>query len=149
MIKEQSRRDDMESLGYVFLYFIRGSLPWQGLRATNKKQKYERICEKKQETTIEQLCKGYPQEFAQYMTYCRKLEFTDKPDYVYLRALFRDLLQREGHKFDLIFDWMTQDGVTLKLYFLKNFNSFFPFYRLNQLKQRQLILIHSQLLLLH
>jgi len=54
---EQSRRDDMESLGYVLMYFLRGSLPWQGLKAATKRQKYERISEKKMATPIEEL--GY------------------------------------------------------------------------------------------
>ena len=59
-VSEQSRRDDMESLGYVFMYYLRGSLPWQGLKAATKRQKYERISEKKMSTPIEELCKGYP-----------------------------------------------------------------------------------------
>jgi len=106
---EQSRRDDLESLGFVFMYFIRGSLPWQGLRAQTKKLKYEKISQKKIETKIEELCQGYPEEFAQYLNYCRNLRFEDKPDYYYLRTLFRNLFQREGHKYDFIFDWMTQN----------------------------------------
>lgn len=52
----------MESLGYVFMYFLRGSLPWQGLKAATKRQKYERISEKKMSTPIEELCKGFPCE---------------------------------------------------------------------------------------
>jgi serine/threonine protein kinase len=63
---EQSRRDDLESLGYVFLYFLRGSLPWQGLQAVTKKQKYEKISEKKMRTPFEVLCKGFPNEFVLY-----------------------------------------------------------------------------------
>ena len=91
---EQSRRDDLESLGYVFMYFLRGSLPWQGLRANTKKQKYQKIMEKKMATPIDLLCKGFPDEFRIYFEYCRALRFADKPDYSYLRRLFKDLALR-------------------------------------------------------
>jgi casein kinase 1 len=128
---EQSRRDDMESLGYVLMYFLRGSLPWQGLKAGNKKQKYEKISERKIATSTEvnhcslkltvfttigilvfivfpqlqALCRGYPTEFASYFHYCRSLRFEDAPDYQYLKRLFRDLFIREGFQFDYVFDW--------------------------------------------
>ncbi|XP_076932021.1 casein kinase 1-like protein 1 isoform X1 [Bidens hawaiensis] len=102
---EQSRRDDLESLGYVLMYFLRGSLPWQGLKAGNKKQKYEKISQKKVSTSIEALCRGYPTEFASYFHYCRSLRFEDKPDYAYLKRIFRDLFIREGFQFDYVFDW--------------------------------------------
>ncbi|XP_021632934.1 casein kinase 1-like protein 10 isoform X2 [Manihot esculenta] len=125
---EQSRRDDLESLGYVLMYFLRGSLPWQGLRAGTKKQKYDKISEKKVSTCIEiqslmplyacvssgwailmadseVLCKSYPSEFVSYFHYCRSLRFEDKPDYSYLKRLFRDLFIREGYQFDYVFDW--------------------------------------------
>ncbi|KAG2236635.1 hypothetical protein INT48_000190 [Thamnidium elegans] len=102
---EQSRRDDLESLGYVLMYFCRGSLPWQGLKATTKKQKYDRIMEKKMTTPTELLCRTFPSEFAIYLNYTRSLRFDDKPDYAYLRKLFRDLFVREGYTYDYIFDW--------------------------------------------
>ncbi|KAM3234329.1 Casein kinase I isoform epsilon [Capsicum chinense] len=102
---EQSRRDDLESLGYVLMYFLRGSLPWQGLKAGTKKQKYDKISEKKMLTPIEALCKSYPSEFVSYFHYCRSLRFEDKPDYSYLKRLFRDLFIREGYQFDYVFDW--------------------------------------------
>lgn len=102
---EQSRRDDLESLGYVLMYFLRGSLPWQGLRAGTKKQKYDKISEKKMLTPVEMLCKNYPSEFTSYFHYCRSLRFDDKPDYSYLKRLFRDLFIREGYQFDYVFDW--------------------------------------------
>lgn len=102
---EQSRRDDMESLGYVMMYFNRGSLPWQGLKATNKKQKYEKISEKKMSTPIEVLCKGFPAEFAMYLNYCRSLRFEESPDYMYLRQLFRILFRTLNHQYDYTFDW--------------------------------------------
>ncbi|KAL9443608.1 hypothetical protein AB3S75_016885 [Citrus x aurantiifolia] len=102
---EQSRRDDLESLGYVLLYFLRGSLPWQGLKAATKKQKYDKICEKKLSTPIEVLCKSHPVEFASYIHYCHSLTFDQRPDYGFLKRLFRDLFSREGYEFDYIFDW--------------------------------------------
>ncbi|XP_064964455.1 uncharacterized protein LOC103984711 isoform X2 [Musa acuminata AAA Group] len=102
---EQSRRDDLESLGYVLMYFLQGSLPWQGLKAGTKKQKYEKISYRKVATSIEALCQGYASEFASYFHYCRSLRFDDKPDYAYLKRLFRELFIREGFQFDYVFDW--------------------------------------------
>ncbi|XP_075397910.1 casein kinase I isoform X2 [Tenrec ecaudatus] len=102
---EQSRRDDMESLGYVLMYFNRTSLPWQGLKAATKKQKYEKISEKKMSTPVEVLCKGFPAEFAMYLNYCRGLRFEEAPDYMYLRQLFRILFRTLNHQYDYTFDW--------------------------------------------
>jgi serine/threonine protein kinase len=102
---EQSRRDDMESLGFVLMYFVRGSLPWQGLRATTKKQKYQRILECKQATHPDQLCRGYPSEFRDYFVHCSTLGFEDRPDYRYLKRIFRDLFERQCFEDDGIFDW--------------------------------------------
>lgn len=70
LFPEQSRRDDLESLGYVLMYFNLGSLPWQGLKAATKRQKYERISEKKMSTPIEVLCKGYPCKFLLFLVFC-------------------------------------------------------------------------------
>jgi casein kinase 1 len=102
---EQSRRDDLEAIGYVLMYFNRGSLPWQGLKANGKKEKYEKIMEKKMSTPIEVLCKHFPSEFVTYLNYCRSLRFEDRPDYAYLRRLLKDLFFREGYQYDFVFDW--------------------------------------------
>ena len=109
---EQSRRDDLESLGYVLMYFIRGSLPWQGLKAATKKQKYEKISEKKVSTPPEALCKGYPHEFNVYLNYCRSLRFDEAPDYSYLRKdLFRKMfLKKLNYQYDYNFDWNDAAG---------------------------------------
>jgi len=104
---EQSRRDDMEALGYILIYFLQGTLPWQGLRAKNKAQKYEKISEKKLSTPVEELTKGAPAEFATYQNYVRSLRFEEKPDYAYLRQLIRNLFHRQGFSYDYIFDWNT------------------------------------------
>ena len=105
---EQARRDDLEALGYVLIYFLKGSLPWQGLKARNVKDKYEKIKEKKILTKIDDLCNGFPEEFNKYMTYCRKLKFTEKPDYVYLRNLFKNLFKTMQFVHDYQFDWATE-----------------------------------------
>lgn len=103
---EQSRRDDLESLGYVLLYLLRGGLPWQGLKAKDKNQKYSRITDKKILTPIEELIDGYPDEFGIYLNYCRSLKFEEKPDYKYLRGLFRTLFYQRGYAYDFQWDWL-------------------------------------------
>jgi casein kinase I family protein HRR25 len=90
------------------MYFMRGSLPWQGLPAKTKKEKYEKIRDKKLATTVKSLCKGHPEEFAQYMEYVRNLKFEDRPDAQLLRKLFKDLFYRLGHEYDFVFDWMVK-----------------------------------------
>jgi serine/threonine protein kinase len=105
---EQSRRDDLESLGYVLIYLFRGSLPWQGLKAKTKLEKYSRILERKENTPLDTLCKGIPIEFANYIAYCRKLKFEEKPDYSYLKRMFKELFMREGYEYDYVYDWLLQ-----------------------------------------
>ncbi|KAI8052724.1 kinase-like domain-containing protein [Thamnidium elegans] len=107
--REQSRRDDLEALGHVFLYFLRGSLPWQGLKAATNKQKYEKIGEKKQTTGIRVLCEGFPNQFVKYVQYSRKLGFDEKPDYNWLRGLFQDVLMHLDDN-DGIYDWQLLNG---------------------------------------
>lgn len=104
--REQSRRDDLEALGHVFMYFLRGNLPWQGLKAATNKQKYEKIGEKKQTTAIKNLCDAYPEEFNKYLSYVRGLGFEDMPDYNYLRELFTKALQNTGEVENGEYDWM-------------------------------------------
>ncbi|KAB5572200.1 casein kinase I isoform delta [Coniochaeta sp. 2T2.1] len=104
--REQSRGDDLESLGYVFVYFARGSLPWQGLKAATDKGKDELIKEMKESLSGKALCDGVlPGQFATYIDYTRSLGFDDKPDYLYLRRLFRRLFAAEGFQHDNVFDW--------------------------------------------
>lgn len=87
---QQARRDDLESLGYVMLYFLRGTLPWMNMDGNHdRKQKNERILEKKLSTKIEDLCQQLPIEFRIYITYCRTQPFDQTPDYDHLRKIFR------------------------------------------------------------
>jgi len=102
---EQSRRDDLESIGYVIIYLLKGSLPWQGVAAQAKQDKYKKIMERKMNTSIEALCRGFPPELAMYIQYCKGLKFEDRPDYNYLRRILKEAFAREGFQSDLIFDW--------------------------------------------
>lgn len=99
----------MESIGYVLAYFSRGSLPWQGLRANTKKQKYQKIMDKKMAVSIHSLCKDTPDELRKYLDYCRSLRFEDKPNYAYLRQLFKEAIDSGKYgdpNQELGFDWM-------------------------------------------
>jgi serine/threonine protein kinase len=103
---EQSRRDDLESIGYVLIYFLKGCLPWQGLKAKNAQKKYRLILEKKQQVSIAQLCHGFPSQFAEFLAYARSLKFDAKPDVQYLRKMFRDLYHSQGLAgIGKIWDW--------------------------------------------
>ncbi|XP_049531350.1 casein kinase I isoform X8 [Anopheles darlingi] len=105
MGKEQSRRDDLEALGHMFMYFLRGSLPWQGLKADTLKERYQKIGDTKRATPIDVLCDGHPEEFAKYLRYVRRLDFFETPDYDHLRRLFQDLFYFKGYVDDGEFDW--------------------------------------------
>ena len=95
--------------GYVLLYLLKGSLPWQGLKAANKKEKYNKIRDKKLMVVVGELCNDLPDEFDKYVTYTRTLKFAEKPNYTYMRGLFRDLFVREGYVYDYQYDWTIAD----------------------------------------
>ena len=102
---EQSRRDDLESLGYLFVYFLNGGLPWQNMPAETKKEKYEKIYHKKVTISAEKLCKDLPVEFTSYISYCRKMKFNERPDYATLIRNFKELFFRKSFFYDQIYDW--------------------------------------------
>jgi casein kinase 1 len=106
---EQARRDDLEGLAYVLVYFIKGSLPWQGLAVENKQEKYQRILDVKNDATRGTLFQGVPCEFEVFFQYARGLKFDEKPDYAYARQLFRDLMARLEFQYDFNFDWNSRD----------------------------------------
>lgn len=103
---ENTRRDDMESLVYVLLYFLRGSLPWQHIHDTTKERELALLNIKKK-TSTKSLCSGFPSEFGQFLEYTRSLNFSDSPDYAFIRCLFASVRDREGYRLDGVFDWTT------------------------------------------
>jgi len=108
---EQSRRDDLEAIGYVLMYFNCGRLPWQGFhQAASKHSKHAFILEKKTSISPEVLCKGYPAEFATYLNYCRHLGFEERPNYEYLRRLLSHVLSRRECQYGGL---AIDDGVVL------------------------------------
>jgi len=95
---EQSRRDDLETIGHVLLYLLKGILPWQGLAGRSKNEKYNAIKKKKIETSLDELCRGQPHEFKEYMEYCRALKFEQEPNYRTCLNLFESCMLR--HQMD-------------------------------------------------
>ena len=104
---EQSRRDDMESIAYVILYFFRKKLPWQGLKCKDKNEKHAKIKEIKMSMTPEKLFEGLPQEFADYLTFVKKLGFEDEPAYKNYIQMFNRLFKAKEFEMDYIYDWVT------------------------------------------
>ena len=107
----QSRRDDLESLGYLLLYLLLGRLPWQGHISHSKEDKYYKIREIKKNTTPEELCQGLPPQIQEYVEYTRNLEYETDPDYNYLKNLFLTILKHYNWEFDYYYDW-DQVGLT-------------------------------------
>ena len=111
---EQSRRDDLESAGYVLMYFLRGSLPWQGIPGKNKDERYKKILQKKMETSAQELCEGFPKEFEEYIEYTRAMEYEEEPEYDRLRNYFTSVLDKKKEVFDYIYIWSTEEEKQLR-----------------------------------
>mmetsp|Transcript_26395 Transcript_26395/g.75789 ORF Transcript_26395/g.75789 Transcript_26395/m.75789 type:complete len:419 (+) Transcript_26395:93-1349(+) len=103
---EQSRRDDLEAIGHMLIYFLRGSLPWSGLEAKTQEEKYRKIRETKESKPLDELCEGFPDAFKIYLRTCRDMEFKERPNYNALRKLFVDVRDQEGGLEDSSFEWL-------------------------------------------
>ena len=108
---EQSRRDDLESAGYVLMYFLRGDLPWQNIKIKGKKDKYAKICNKKKEVSSQELGKNFPAEFAEILEYFKHLGYTEDPNYEMCYKKMVDVLEKQKLKFDYIYDWTTNNNI--------------------------------------
>ena len=112
---EQSRRDDLESLGYMIIFFLNGgNLPWRKLSGKTKSDKLKKICAMKNNVNFEELFKDMPREIIYYMNYCRELDFEQKPNYNYLRDLFKKILKSLGTNNDLHFSWIKDLSILKK-----------------------------------
>ena len=110
---EQSRRDDIESIGYMIIYFMKKKLPWQGIKGNSYKECYHKLYLMKKHLKIEDLCKGLPTEIIEYMNAARALKFEEEPDYRYLKGLFKMVLSKNDTSFDkYIFSWCKYDTLT-------------------------------------
>jgi len=102
---EQSRRDDIEGIAYILIYFFKGKLPWQGIHAKKKKEKHKKKMVKKKSITPEILCDNLPNEILLLLKYARTLPFEERPDYNYLKSLILEGLKHLGLEFDNKFEW--------------------------------------------
>eukprot|EP00826_Nyctotherus_ovalis_P059078 TRINITY_DN8186_c0_g3_i10.p1 TRINITY_DN8186_c0_g3~~TRINITY_DN8186_c0_g3_i10.p1 ORF type:complete len:227 (+),score=26.36 TRINITY_DN8186_c0_g3_i10:533-1213(+) len=118
---EQSRRDDLESLGFVLVYLLKGRLPWQGLHARCQAERLEKVLDVMSSTDVELLTKDLPSmrechilvEYKKYMEYVRELSFTQDPDYDYLLGLFNKRIATEEAKGKILLDWMSKSVKTI------------------------------------
>ena len=104
---EHSRRDELESVGYILVYFLKGKLPWQRIKANTKEEKYKKILEKKIEISSNELCKGLPKEFENFLEYTKQLKYEERPNYNILRKLLDNIMKRKNYNYDYIYDWTT------------------------------------------
>lgn len=107
--RELSRRDDLESIGYTLIYFLKGKLPWQDVKGSDRKAKYKKIKEMKVSMPVDKLCEGLPGCFAVYMNYVRNLNFAETPSYKHLKKLFEDTIKEFDMKLDYEFDWVIKN----------------------------------------
>ena len=106
---EQSRRDDIESIGYVLLYFFKKDLPWMGVKAKNDKERFKKVLEIKINTKLDDICEGIPKEIGLIIQYSRDLKFDERPDYKLINRLIRGIGEKNGFQFDFGFDWIVNE----------------------------------------
>ena len=121
----QSRRDDLESLCYLLLYLMKGNLPWDNIYSINENEEILLIYKIKKFMKPELLFINLPKETAEFFSYCKKLEYEQKPDYNYLRNLLLNILDYSNEKNDLNFSWINQNDIDLYSYNIDNNNNNF------------------------
>lgn len=104
---QQSRRDDLESISYMMIYFYKGKLPWQNIPAKDKRDKLKKTYDKKKDTKLDELCEGCPKEFKQIIKYIRKLGYKETPDYSFIKYMLNKVRKRNKILNDRKYDWDT------------------------------------------
>ncbi|KAG6917394.1 hypothetical protein DXG01_002773 [Tephrocybe rancida] len=108
MCSHRCPHDDLESLFYVLIYFLCGSLPWQSLNTKTNKARFRRIMEKKISMSTAELCAGLPFEFTRFLGHLRQLADGDIPNYPYLQSLLNNVFIRSEFAHDSQYDWSSQ-----------------------------------------
>ena len=112
-LREQSRRDDLESIGYMLIYLIKGKLPWDNIKIDNKRTSYLKFSQYKKNISPKLLCNNLPEEFLDYVKYVRNLNFEDEPDYNYLKSLFQIMLNKQGfEEKKIFFSWINENNIS-------------------------------------
>lgn len=110
---EQSRRDDIESISYLSIYFLQGLLPWQGLNGPTKAEKYRMIFECKSKTTSEILCKDC-MNMRELIEYCKLIKFNETPDYPKIHTMLQTVSDKENITMDSMYDWIYEAAKPIK-----------------------------------
>ena len=113
---ELSRKDDLESLGYLLIFFLKGKLPWQFAAKLTQTDRKKMVANLKEKIKVEELCQRLPQTFSVYLRYVKNLSFKEIPNYTYLKGLFSKLAKE--NKFDLddnLWDWTEKVNIILPL----------------------------------
>ena len=135
--KIQSRRDDLESLGYILIFFgKKGLLPWRGLKIDNRFHRIKKIYSIKKSIDISSLCSELPQEFYDYIKYVKCLKFEEDPDYNYFRGLFLNIMNKMNYINDLEFTWLNKTELNKKK-LKKNYRTVTNCNIINILKRRE------------
>lgn len=109
--KQQSRRDDLEMIGYILIFFLKGALPWQGLMAPTPQERNKSIAHMKTVTPVESLCADIPKVFGDYLAEVKSLGFNEEPKYGHYRAMFRELFEEMNFYYDYEYDWCALDDL--------------------------------------
>ena len=121
---EQGKRDDLESLFYIIIYFIKGELPWQNIKCKTRAEKYSKIYEiKKKVTDNKELVEGLPIEMEKILEYILELNFFEKPNYLMINKTIEIILDKLNLSNDLQFDWYYLDFLNFLYLSVNNDNN--------------------------